>query len=63
MRKIAFFFFLLVIGGAMSSCSRDTTSIKYNKSGLPILDDHHFVNHAAVRMSLFVFRQKSFFGG
>lgn len=81
MRKIAFFFFLLVIGGAMSSCSRDTTSIKYNKSGLPILDDrhlvayvaareevgkrcfHHFVNHAAVRMSLFVFRQKSFFEG
>ena len=79
--KDSLFLLLLVIGGAMSSCSRDTTSIKYNKSGLPILDDrhlvayvaareevgklcfHHFVNHAAVRMNLFVFRQKSFFGG
>lgn len=49
MRKIAFFFFLLVIGGAMSSCSRDTTSIKYNKSGLPILDDRHLVAYVAAR--------------
>lgn len=49
MRKIAFFFFLLVIGGAMSSCSRDTTSIKYNKSGLPILNDRHLVAYVAAR--------------
>ncbi|MED1623762.1 ABC transporter substrate-binding protein [Bacillus pseudomycoides] len=49
MRKIAFFFFLLVIGGAMSSCSRDTTSIKYSKNGLPILKDRHLVAYVAAR--------------
>ncbi|SFJ64316.1 MULTISPECIES: ABC transporter substrate-binding protein [unclassified Bacillus (in: firmicutes)] len=49
MKKIAFFFFLLVIGGAMSSCSRDTTTIKYDKSGLPILKDRHLVAYVAAR--------------
>ncbi|MFJ8528730.1 ABC transporter substrate-binding protein [Bacillus sp. NPDC094106] len=49
MRKIAFFFFLLVIGGAMSSCSRDTPSIKYDKNGLPILKDRHLVAYVAAR--------------
>ncbi|KAA0764924.1 ABC transporter substrate-binding protein [Bacillus sp. SH5-2] len=49
MRKIALFFFLLIFGGAMSSCSRDTTSIKYNKNGLPILDDRHLVAYVAAR--------------
>ncbi|WP_459501903.1 ABC transporter substrate-binding protein [Bacillus sp. C1] len=49
MRKIAFFFFLLVIGGAMSSCSRDTTSIKYSKNGLPNLKDRHLVAYVAAR--------------
>ncbi|MCX2827539.1 ABC transporter substrate-binding protein [Bacillus pseudomycoides] len=49
MRKIAFFFFLLVIGGAMSSCSQDTTSIKYSKNGLPILKDRHLVAYVAAR--------------
>ena len=33
----------------MSSCSRDTTSIKYNKSGLPILNDRHLVAYVAAR--------------
>ena len=49
MRKIAFFFFLLIIGGAMSSCSRDTTSIKYSKNGLPNLKDRHLVAYVAAR--------------
>ncbi|WJE52582.1 ABC transporter substrate-binding protein [Bacillus cereus] len=49
MRKIAFFFFLLVIGGAMSSCSRDTTPIKYSKKGLPNLKDRHLVAYVAAR--------------
>ncbi|PEB50426.1 ABC transporter substrate-binding protein [Bacillus pseudomycoides] len=49
MRKIAFFFFLLVIGGAMSSCSRDTPSIKYSENGLPILKDRHLVAYVAAR--------------
>lgn len=49
MKKIAFFFFLLVIGGAMSSCSRDTTTIKYDKSGLPMLKDCHLVAYVAAR--------------
>ncbi|MEN1937283.1 ABC transporter substrate-binding protein [Paenibacillus sp. 102] len=49
MRKIAFFFFLLVIGGAMSSCSRDTTSIKYSENGLPNLKDRHLVAYVAAR--------------
>ena len=47
--KDSLFLLLLVIGGAMSSCSRDTTSIKYNKSGLPILDDRHLVAYVAAR--------------
>ena len=47
--KDSLFFFLLVIGGAMSGCSRDTTSIKYNKSGLPILNDRHLVAYVAAR--------------
>lgn len=33
----------------MSSCSRDTTSIKYSKNGLPILDDRHIVAYVAAR--------------
>ncbi|MDM5190833.1 ABC transporter substrate-binding protein [Bacillus sp. DX4.1] len=49
MRKIAFFLFLLMIGGAMSSCSRDTTSIKYSKNGLPNLKDRHLVAYVAAR--------------
>ncbi|EMA6342550.1 ABC transporter substrate-binding protein [Bacillus cytotoxicus] len=49
MRKIAFFLFLLVIGGAMSSCSRDTTSIPYYKNGLPNLKDRHLVAYVAAR--------------
>lgn len=33
----------------MSSCSRDTTSIKYSKNGLPILKDRHLVAYVAAR--------------
>lgn len=47
--KDSLFLLLLVIGGAMSSCSRDTTSIKYSKNGLPILDDRHIVAYVAAR--------------
>lgn len=48
MRKIVFFFFLLVIGGVMFSCFWDIIFIKYSKNGFFILDDCYIVVYVVV---------------